>query len=131
MTVCLLANTLSYPLGGGHLWVYLNWALGLRANGCKVIWMEGVAADTPADVAAHDVNFTTGETVGCAGAAFPDGGKCWVYTPPCVALEWWPVREAAPDAPFTTISHWSEDRWLEDEQELYCNDKRTGFLPYI
>ena len=27
VTVWLLANTLSYPEGGGHLWVYLNWAL--------------------------------------------------------------------------------------------------------
>ena len=40
-TVCLNANTLAYPTGGGHRWVFLNWAMGLRANGCRVIWMEG------------------------------------------------------------------------------------------
>src|SRR5919199_2260226 len=40
MKVCLFANTLSYPEGGGHLWVYLNWALGLRSVGCQVIWLE-------------------------------------------------------------------------------------------
>jgi hypothetical protein len=28
--------------GGGHLWVSLNWALGLRAAGCEVIWLEMV-----------------------------------------------------------------------------------------
>ncbi len=39
--VGLSANTLSYPQGGGHMWVYLNWALGLRALGCRVIWLEG------------------------------------------------------------------------------------------
>jgi|GEM_PF-5613582 len=39
-TVCLLANTIHYPFGGGHFWAYLNWALGLRAIGCNVIWME-------------------------------------------------------------------------------------------
>src|SRR3979409_983887 len=39
--ICLNANTIAYPTGGGHRWVYLNWALGLRANGCRVIWMEG------------------------------------------------------------------------------------------
>ncbi len=39
-TVCLAANSLSYPEGGGHRWVYLNWALGLRAAGCEVIWLE-------------------------------------------------------------------------------------------
>src|SRR5947209_16759791 len=41
LTICLNANTIAYPTGGGHRWVYLNWALGLRANGCRVIWMEG------------------------------------------------------------------------------------------
>src|SRR5437870_9641506 len=42
ITVCLSAYTLGYPQGGGHLWVYLNWALGLRALGCRVIWLEVV-----------------------------------------------------------------------------------------
>ena len=42
-TVCLApASTIDYPQGGGHLWVYLQWALALRAAGCRVIWMEGV-----------------------------------------------------------------------------------------
>lgn len=44
-TVCLLANTLRYPHGGGHFWVYLNWALGLEANDCRVIWLEAVSPD--------------------------------------------------------------------------------------
>jgi hypothetical protein len=44
ITVCLATNqTLDYPRGGGHLWVYLNWALGLRALGCEVIWLETVS----------------------------------------------------------------------------------------
>ena len=51
LTVCLCANTLYYPEGGGHLWVYLNWALGLHSLGCRVIWLEEVAPSTPA----HDV----------------------------------------------------------------------------
>ncbi len=46
VTVCLApANTVGYPQGGGHLWVYLNWALALRAIGCRVIWLEGVDGD--------------------------------------------------------------------------------------
>ena len=49
--VCLFANTLSYPEGGGHLWVYLNWALGLRSLGCDVVWLEAVEAGrTPDEV---------------------------------------------------------------------------------
>jgi len=47
ITVWLAANTLDYPQGGGHLWVYLNWALGLQALGCQVVWLEAVAAETP------------------------------------------------------------------------------------
>jgi hypothetical protein len=44
ITVCLSTNqALNYPQGGGHLWVYLNWALGLRALGCEVIWLETVS----------------------------------------------------------------------------------------
>ena len=41
-TICLGASTLYYPQGGGHMWVFLNWALGLQALGCKVIWLEKV-----------------------------------------------------------------------------------------
>jgi len=46
--VCLApARTVAYPQGGGHLWVYLQWALGLRALGCRVIWLEGIDARDP------------------------------------------------------------------------------------
>lgn len=46
--VCLLPNdTLHYPKGGGHLWVYLNWALGLQASGYEVTWLEVVPDDAP------------------------------------------------------------------------------------
>ena len=45
-TVCLVpAPTIGYPRGGGHFWEYLNWALALRAIGCRVIWLEGVDLD--------------------------------------------------------------------------------------
>ncbi len=41
-TVCFVGNTLTYRSGGGHLWAYLNWALGLRELGMEVIWLEPV-----------------------------------------------------------------------------------------
>lgn len=47
ITVCLCANSLYYPDGGGHRWVYLNWALGLQSLGCEIIWLELVMPDTP------------------------------------------------------------------------------------
>jgi len=30
----------TFPYGGGHFWVYLQYALGLRALGCNVYWLE-------------------------------------------------------------------------------------------
>jgi hypothetical protein len=221
LTVCLSANTLDYPEGGGHLWVYLNWALGLRALGCRVIWLETPSPDTPArevqeqahllknrlqryglaeflalgsevgeplpreavagcldmeaaveadlllnlqyalsgeivrrfrrtalididpgllqvwlsagqiNVAKYNTYFSIGETVGQPGAKFPDAGIKWQYTPPCVSLDWWTPQPAPADAPFTTVSHWYEDEWLEDAGEYYRNDKRTGFEPFL
>jgi hypothetical protein len=219
MTVCLAANTLYYPEGGGHAWVYLNWALGLRAGGCRVIWLEGMwppgdtadsqrsvtalrdrltaygladnvalysvtgadltpiegildlDAATQADlllnmsydlppevvrrfhrtalididpglfqvwlerdwirVSPHDIYFTTGETVGSAAARFPDAGLAWHYTPACVALDWWTESSNLPDAPFTTISNWRGNEWMEDESGPYSNDKRDGFMPFL
>src|SRR4029434_7891079 len=48
ITVCIApVMTMEYPEGGGHLWEYLNWALGLRAVGCKVIWLEAGAPSSP------------------------------------------------------------------------------------
>lgn len=39
-TACIAANCINYPDGGGHLWVYLNWALGLKDLGWDIIWLE-------------------------------------------------------------------------------------------
>jgi hypothetical protein len=219
--VCLSAKTLHYPEGGGHLWVYLNWALGLQVNGCQVIWLEAarpprsvenlratvetlkrnlepyglansvalcswtgaplpaeategcvdlagiyevdlllnIAYGIPAEIvgrfrrtalldidpgllqvwlskgqvqiAAHDAYFSIGETVGRADALFPDCGLPWDYTPPCVALDVWPVTPVNPDAPFTTVTHWQAGEWLEEAGEVYSNDKKAGFLPFL
>ena len=57
MKISLLAQTLSYIRGGGHFWVYLNWALGLRACGCEVDWIETVDPKlTPEDLASRVEN---------------------------------------------------------------------------
>jgi hypothetical protein len=220
ITVCLSADTIGYPEGGGHLWAYLNWALGLRSLGYKVIWLEGINSRTPTDktlaniaalkthlkryglaqhlalcsksgeplqkgiagdcldldaateadlllnlrygarsdlvgrfkrtalididpgllqiwmsegqieVARHDVYFTIGETVGKPGARFPDAGLKWRYTPPCVALNWWPPRRASADAPFSTVAHWYGSV-IEYGDESYDNSKRSTFLELV
>src|SRR5215211_8563111 len=246
VTVCLSTNTtLSYPHGGGHLWVFLNWALGLRELGCEVIWLETVSdkesisalksrrkygrlrlerdghvepasdlvhevqtniatlkrrlrryglaenlalhlldgetlsdelttgclnleAAAEADlllnlrynlpgevvgrfrrsalldidpgllqlwmsqglvsVPQHDLYFTIGETVGQPGALFPDVGLKWHYTPPPVYLPEWPPVQADSMAPYTTVSHWWANSWVEIQGELRDNNKRAAFL---
>ncbi len=220
--ICLAANTFYYPKGGGHLWVYLNWALGFQALGCKIIWLEHISPDTSdewvqkrlrslknqlkpfnldksvalcsrtyepisftgmegvmeieeacdadllfnmaygkmpsnvierfkrsslldidpgltqvfmskgkVNVAHHDIYFTIGETVGHQGAMFPDVGVKWQYTPPCVSLEWWRPHKTENNKPFTTVSHWWGSDWMYDENGIYQNNKRSGFLPFI
>lgn len=44
-TICLACKSLYYPEGAGHMWVRLNWALGLKALGCRVIWLEKIKND--------------------------------------------------------------------------------------
>ena len=213
--VCYYADILHYP-EGGYLWKFLNWAGGLRAAGCQVIWLESIRSDRKPEeisgaiaalrrqlheyglgdsiavctsegepvasepelgcvplaqaleadlllnvgyyrtsqalidrfrrsalidydpgllqvwlstracqIAAYDVYFTIGETVGQAHSLVPDVGLPWHYVPPCVSLPDWQPGPAPRDAVFTTVTHWWGD-WLD-----YDNTKRAGFLPYI
>ncbi len=47
------SNVVASPWVGGHFWVYLNYALGLRSLDCDVYWLEHVqpTADPVADAA--------------------------------------------------------------------------------
>ena len=47
VTVWLGVDTMDFPQGGGHFWVYLNWALGLQGLGCQVVWLEPYEPDVP------------------------------------------------------------------------------------
>jgi hypothetical protein len=217
-TVWIFANTIDYAEGGGHFWVSLNWALGLKECRCDVVWLEmvrdhdtqfikaklhqlrqklgryglssialctgdGSAVPDESDLnlvplnSARDADllvslnyrapeallslfrcssmididpgltqvwvslgqlslprcdyyFTIGETVGTPSALFPDCGVRWVYTPPCVSLQFWPDCAAPENARFTTVSHWY-DEWVGDRESGYDNTKRAGFLPYL
>lgn len=40
LRIALACSALGYEQGAGHLWAFLNWALGLRAMGCEVTWLE-------------------------------------------------------------------------------------------
>ena len=49
LKVCLsTSQTVWYPQGG-HLWVFINWALGLRSCGCEVTWLDIVPASLSSD----------------------------------------------------------------------------------
>lgn len=64
-------NVASFPGGGGHMWVYLQYALGLRRIGCNVYWMERFvrSKDERRDAAAIATFFSRMETFGMGGRA--------------------------------------------------------------
>ena len=83
-------------------------------------------------VAAHDVYFTTGETVGTPGALFPDCGIPWIHIRPPVCLEEWPYACDPGSTTFTTVSSWWGDEWITDRKGIcYENNKRVTFLDFV
>jgi hypothetical protein len=55
MTAVVLSvnKVASFPDGGGHFWVYLQYALGLRQLGCDVYWLEQLRPVREPDRRAH------------------------------------------------------------------------------
>ena len=217
LTVCLGACSLDKARASAYLWMFLNWALGLTSQGCRVVWLttfpdgkadeevtsglvalQGVLArygllgavavcprsgtgsnvasldaldlDAAAEadvflnlayhqsgvvgrfrrtafididpgltqlwmsrgelhVPAHDVYFSYGETVGST-ARIPGCQRKWIYTPPPVHLPEWPVVDAPPTAPYTTLSNWWGE-WISIEGASVDNSKRASILNYI
>src|SRR3989442_15326833 len=41
----------NFPVGGGHFWVYMQYAQGLRRLGCDVYWLEQFRAPASGDSA--------------------------------------------------------------------------------
>jgi hypothetical protein len=71
-TVVLSAfNVANFPEGGGHFWVYMQYALGLRQLGCDVYWMERFlrGADDKRDASAIATFFDRMEEFGFGGKA--------------------------------------------------------------
>ncbi len=89
------------------------------------------SAKAPSPSPRHEIHFSIGETVGQPTALFPSGGIDWHYTPPAVAVDHWPITPAPDTAPFTTISTWWAEEWIEYGGQLYRNDKRSGFVDYF
>src|SRR5436309_7735301 len=136
----------SFPEIGGHFWVYLQYALGLRQLGCDVYWLEAFRRTALVDidpglfqfwisrgqlqVSPHDLYFTTGENVGRPGSKIPDCGLNWINIRPPVSLEHWPYRFDPSCEAFTTVSSWDSPDWVLDGTEKYENTKRVAFLEF-
>ena len=88
--------------------------------GLLEVWMR----DGTIEVADHDLYFTI-------GARSLDDSREWRRTQPCVSLDRWTVSPAPTDAPFTTLTNWYGNEWIEHDGEVHRNDKRAGFLPFI
>lgn len=58
----------TFPAGGGHFWVYAQYAQGLQRLGCEVIWLERVPEPIPEAAAA--TFFERMERYGLEGNAF-------------------------------------------------------------
>src|SRR2546428_11594010 len=68
-------NVVNFPEGGGHFWVYLQYAQALRLLGCDVYWLENFrpSGDEAADRSALETFFKRLERYGL-------GGKAILYT---------------------------------------------------
>lgn len=82
--------------------------------------------------AAHDLHFTTGETVGDPRSPIPDCGLEWHHIPPPVSLELWPEHYDGQAEAFTTVSSWWGERdYVGEPGDYYDNTKRTAFLEFL
>ena len=83
-TIVLSAfNVANFPSGGGHFWVYMQYALGLRQCGCDVYWMERFirGQDEQGDAAAIATFFERMNAFGFGGKTIlidaPDCHTSW------------------------------------------------------
>ena len=82
--------------------------------------------------AAHDLYFTTGETVGQPSSLIPDCGIEWLRIRPPVCLDLWPYTYDADARTFTTVSSWwGERNYVGDPDDFYDNTKRTAFFDFV
>jgi hypothetical protein len=81
--------------------------------------------------AAHDVYFTTGETIGSRRDRIPDCGIEWLRIRPAVSLDLWPYSYDPHAEAFTTVSTWWGWEYVGDPGSHYNNSKRTAFFPFL
>jgi hypothetical protein len=100
LTVWFGADTGDFPEGGGYLWAYMSWALGLHALGCRVVWLEPFdpdAADTEVEAFVRRLRvrlqpYGLAEEIAVCPRSDPSALVSWVSPEGCVPLE--AAREA-------------------------------------
>jgi hypothetical protein len=94
-------NVADFPEGGGHFWVYMQYALGLASAGCEVFWLERFrGSDSPErDEAALHLFRARMERFGLSGRVllYPGRGK---RTDVCVPERYIGVSRAEAEAVF-------------------------------
>jgi len=80
---------------------------------------------------AHDVYLTSSPAVGRADSRIPTCGLEWHFVPEPVSLDAWHCLPPMSGGPFTTVSNWWGDEWVELDGKLYDNQKRAAFLRYV
>ena len=74
--------------------------------------------------------FTYGENVHQSGCDMPTRGVHWLPTRQPIVLDLWPIEEADPSAPFTTVMNWSPLGDREYEGRIY-GAKDREFEPFF
>lgn len=81
-------NVVTYPEGGGHFWVYMQYVQGLRQIGCEVYWLERFrsSGNPEWDDWARSIFFKRMERFGLSGRAIlytelesAPGGQAYQY----------------------------------------------------
>src|SRR2546422_873981 len=67
-------NVVNFPEGGGHFWVYMQYAQGLRQLGCNVYWLENFRSSGDAEQDAAVLSLYTARM-----EAYGLGGKVILY----------------------------------------------------
>ena len=45
LKICLACYSLRYPKAGGYTWMFINWALGIKAIGIELIWLDSMLVE--------------------------------------------------------------------------------------
>jgi hypothetical protein len=130
----------NFPDGGGHFWVYMQYAQGLRRLGCEVYWLEQFRPPGNAAGEAHLLSnfFERMKRFGLEGKALlyalergPGGGDGGARSFRCVGSEWADVERVLHQADLLLNFHYAIDpRLLACARRTALVDIDPGLLQF-